>query len=419
MRKRNVKLGDFMLRYVLKQYKLLQNKETGGERMKRKLSLLVVIAMVLALALVGCGGTGGGGTGGGTTEEEIKIGSIMPLTGAHASFGISSVEAIQLAFEEINAAGGVLDGKKLRLVNEDNRSTAEEAATAAQKLIEQDKVTAILGSVASSASLAAGPIAQEAGVPMLSPTSTNPDVTLIGDFIFRACFIDPFQGQVMAQFVLEDLGLTTAAMIVEQESDYAKGLAEFFKASFEASGGTVLITENFSSGDSDFSGILTRVRAANPEFVYIPSYYDTVGPILRQASDMELNAQFGGGDGWDSPDLFDLAGDAANGGFFSNHYSPDVDTPEVKSFIAAYQAKYNKVPDALAALAYDAAYMLAQAINEAGSIDGAAIRDALRAINFTGVSGNIVYDANRNPIKNAVIIGIENQQQVYRTTVSP
>jgi branched-chain amino acid transport system substrate-binding protein len=385
-------------------------RKNGGERMKRKLSLFLVIAMVLALALTGCGGGG---------SDEIKIGSVMPITGAHASFGNSSVEAIELAFEEINEAGGVLDGQMLKLYNEDNRSTAEEAATAFTKLIDQTGVVAVLGSVASSATLAGAPIAQDAGIPTLSPTSTAVEVTQVGDYIFRACFIDPFQGQVMAQFALEDLSLKTAAMIIEQESDYAKGLAEFFKIAFEAGGGTVLITENFSSADSDFSGILTRVKAANPEFVYIPSYYDTVGPILRQAKDMELDAQFGGGDGWDSPDLFDLAGDAANGGFFSNHYSPDVDSPLVKGFVAAYEAKYGNVPDALAALAYDAAYMIAQAIDEAGSTDGAAIRDALKAINFTGVSGNIVYDANRNPIKDAVVIGIENEQQVYKATVSP
>ena len=368
-------------------------------------------SMVVALALTGCGGGG--------ESDEIKIGSVMPMTGAHASFGTSSVECIELAFEEINAAGGVLDGKMLKLYNEDNRSTAEEAATAFQKLIEQTGVVAVIGSVASSASLAGAPIAQDAGIPMLSPTSTAVEVTQVGDYIFRACFIDPFQGQVMAQFASQELKLTTAAMIIEQESDYAKGLAEFFKIAFEKAGGTVVIIENFSSQDKDFSGILTRVKAANPEFVYIPSYYDTVGPILRQAKDMELDAQFGGGDGWDSPDLFDLAGDAANGGFFSNHYSPDVDTPAVKDFIAAYQAKYNKVPDALGALAYDAAYMMAQAINEAGTTEGAALRDALAAINFTGVSGNIVYDAERNPIKSAVVIGIENEAQVFKATVNP
>lgn len=386
--------------------------------MKRKLSLVLVFALVLSLALTGCGG--------GTTTpapaqpqaQEIKIGSVFPITGQIATFGISSLNAVQLAFEEINAQGGVL-GKQLVLFNEDNQSKAEETATAFKKLIDQVGVVAILGSVASSHSLAGAPIAQDAGIPMLSPTSTNPRVTEVGDFIFRACFIDPFQGQVMAQFALEELGATKAAMIVEQESDYAKGLAEFFKEAFTKAGGTMVAEETFSNQDKDFSAILTRVKAAAPDVVFVPSYYDTVGPILKQAADAGLEAVFLGGDGWDSPDLFDLAGDAANGHFFSNHYSPDSGTPEVQAFIAAYQAKFNAVPDALAALAYDAAYLLAQAIREAGSTDGAAIRDAMAAINFTGVSGNVTFDAKRNPIKSAVIIGIENGQQVYRTTVNP
>lgn len=389
--------------------------------MKRKLSFILVIVLIAGLALSGCGKTTTPTTP--TTPEPtvefIKIGSVMPVTGAIATFGVSSVEAIELAFKEINAEGGVLGGKQLQLINEDNRSTAEETATAFQKLIEQEKVVAIIGSVASSHSLAGAPIAQDAGIPTISPTSTNPAVTLVGDYIFRACFLDPFQGEMMAKFALNELGLTTAAMIVEQESDYAKGLAQFFKQHFEAGGGTVVLSEAFSNQDKDFTAILTNIKAKNPEFVYIPSYYDTVGPILRQAKDMELNAQFGGGDGWDSADLFDLAGDAANGGFFSNHYSPDIDTPQVKKFLESYMAEYGKVPDALAALAYDAAYLMARAIDAAGSTDGAAIRDALAAINFTGVSGNIVFDENGDPVKTGVIVGIEDQKQVYKATIQP
>ncbi|MBS4031149.1 MAG: ABC transporter substrate-binding protein [Clostridiales bacterium] len=389
--------------------------------MKRKMFLVLVIVLIAALALSGCGKKPDATTPTPQqpVEEFIKIGSVMPVTGAIATFGVSSVEAIELAFKEINAEGGVLGGKKLKLYNEDNRSTAEETATAFQKLIEQEKVVAIIGSVASSHSLAGAPIAQDAKIPTISPTSTNPAVTLIGDYIFRACFLDPFQGEMMAKFALNELGLTTAAMIVEQESDYAKGLAQFFKQHFEAGGGTVVQTEEFSNQDKDFTAILTNIKAKNPEFVYIPSYYDTVGPILRQAKDMELNAQFGGGDGWDSADLFDLAGDAANGGFFSNHYSPDIDSPEVKKFLASYMAEYGKVPDALAALAYDAAYLMARAIDAAGSTDGTAIRDALAAITFTGVSGNIVFDANGDPVKTGVIVGIENQTQVYKATIQP
>lgn len=386
--------------------------------MKRKLSLVLVIALVLSLALTGCGKSATPPTPD-PKEEEIKIGSVFPITGQIATFGISSVEATELAFEEINAKGGVL-GRQLKLYNEDNQSKAEETATAFTKLIDQVGVVAILGSVASSQSLAGAPIAQAAGIPMLSPTSTNPAVTLVGDYIFRACFIDPFQGQVMAQFAAKELNATKAAMIIEQESDYAIGLAEFFKDAFIAAGGTIVAEEKFSNQDKDFSAILTRVKAAAPDVVFVPSYYDTVGPILKQAKEVvELNAVFLGGDGWDSPDLFDLAGDAANGHFFSNHYSPDAGTPEVEAFLAAYQAKYNKTPDALAALAYDAAYLLAQAIEEAGSTDGAAIRDAMLAITFKGVSGTVTYDANRNPIKSAVIIGIEDGKQVFKTVVNP
>jgi branched-chain amino acid transport system substrate-binding protein len=387
--------------------------------MKRKLIVVLVLVLVASLALTGCGRRPP------ATQpapqppaEPIKVGSVMPMTGAIATFGQSSYEGIQLAFEEINAAGGVL-GRQLELFNEDNQSKAEETPTVVTKLIDQVGVVAIIGSVASSHSLAGAPIAQAAGIPMISPTSTNPRVTEVGDFIFRACFIDPFQGQVMAKFATEDLGAKTAALMVDVGSDYAKGLAEFFKTSFTAAGGTIVATENFTAEDKDFSAILTRIKAANPDVVFVPSYYDTVGPILKQAQAAGITATFLGGDGWDSPKLFELAGDAANGHFFSNHYSPEADTPEVKKFLEAYQAKYNKVPDALAALAYDAAYILAESIRAAGSTEGAAIRDAMQALQFTGVSGNISFDENRNPVKSAVVIGIEEGKQVYRMTVTP
>lgn len=385
--------------------------------MKRKISFVLVIALVLSLALTGCGTR----TAPAPQDPlgDVKVGSVFPVTGAIATFGQSSLNGVELAFEEINNAGGVLGGRKLVLINEDNQSRTEETATAFQKLINQDEVVAILGSVASSHSLAGAPIAQAAGIPMLSPTSTNPRVTEVGDFIFRACFIDPFQGQVMAKFALETLGVTTAAMMVEQDSDYSKGLAAYFKEAFVAGGGTIVAEEGYKSTDVDFSAILTRVKAANPAVVFVPAYYGTVGPILRQAQAAGIDAVFLGGDGWDSPKLFELAGDAANGGFFSNHYSPDAGTPEVAAFLAAYQAKFNAVPDALAALAYDAAHMLAQAINAAGSLEGVAIRDALAAISFTGVTGSVVFDEKRNPVKSAVIIQIIDGKQVYKATVNP
>ena len=377
--------------------------------MKKKLSLVLVTVLVLSLFLTGCG----------QDTSEIKVGSVFPVSGDIATFGKSSVNATNLAFEQFNAKGG-LNGRKLKLYNEDNQSKAEETATAFQKLINQEKVVAILGSVASSHSLAGAPLAQGAKIVMISPTSTNPKVTEVGDYIFRACFIDPFQGEVMARFATNDLKAKKAAIIIEQESDYAKGLAQFFEAAFVKAGGTIVAKENFSKDDKDFTTILTRVKAATPEVVFIPSYYNTVGPILKQAKEqVQLNATFLGGDGWDSPDLFSLAGAAANGGFFSNHYSPEADTPEVKAFIAAYKAKFNETPDALAALAYDAANLLIAAMQKAGSTENVKLRDALAGISFTGVSGTIKFDANRNPIKSAVVIEIKDSKQVYKTTVKP
>lgn len=395
--------------------------------MKKGFVVLLALLLAFSLVLTACGGKSDSGSSGGSNEkqevETINIGGIFPLTGAIATFGQSSVEAIQLAFEEINAKGGVLGGKQLKLIVEDNRSVQPDSATAAQKLINQDKVVAILGPVASSNSLAAAPIAQEAKIPLLSPTSTNPAVTQVGDFIFRAAFIDPFQGAVMANFALDNLGAKTAAIMTDANSDYSKGLGEVFRQVFESKGGTIVADVSFMSGDTDFNAILTTVRNANPDVVWVPSYYDTAGLILDQAKNnvgFSRDVIFLGADGWDSPVLFELAGDAADGFYFSNHYSPDVDSPEVKSFLAAYQAKYNnKMPDALAALAYDAAYMLAAAIEKAGSAEPQAIRDALAEVEIVGVSGQIKLNENRDPVKSAVVIKIENQQQVYYTTVNP
>jgi len=391
--------------------------------MKKGFVVLLALLLAFSLVLTACGGKSDSGSNEKQEVETINIGGIFPLTGAIATFGQSSVEAIQLAFEEINAKGGVLGGKQLKLIVEDNRSVQPDSATAAQKLINQDKVVAILGPVASSNSLAAAPIAQEAKIPLLSPTSTNPAVTQVGDFIFRAAFIDPFQGAVMANFALDNLGAKTAAIMTDANSDYSKGLGEVFRQVFESKGGTIVADVSFMSGDTDFNAILTTVRNANPDVVWVPSYYDTAGLILDQAKNnvgFSRDVIFLGADGWDSPVLFELAGDAADGFYFSNHYSPDVDSPEVKSFLAAYQAKYNnKMPDALAALAYDAAYMLAAAIEKAGSAEPQAIRDALAEVEIVGVSGQIKLNENRDPVKSAVVIKIENQQQVYYTTVNP
>jgi branched-chain amino acid transport system substrate-binding protein len=384
----------------------------------------LVITLVFALALVGCGNN--------TTEpepepddteepaEEIVIGAVFGLTGDIATFGQSSKEAIEMAVDELNAAGGVL-GRPVKVIFEDNKSLATETALAVEKLIERDKVVAIIGAIASTNTLAGAPIAQDAQIPMISGTSTNETVTQVGDYIFRACFIDPFQGRVAAQFALENLDAKTAAILTDVGSDYSMGLRDVFEEYFTAGGGEVVEKAEFVVQDTDFSAILTNVKAKNPDVVYIPAYYNSVGLILAQAADLGIEAKFIGTDGWDSPTLFDLAGDAANGNYFTNHYSPDADTPEVQNFITAYGARYNgKTPDALAALAYDAFLMTVDAIERAGSTDGPAIRDALAVTEgFVGVSGTITMDENRNPIKSAVIIEIKDQKQVYSTTVSP
>jgi len=398
--------------------------DTGELTMKKRMSLLTALLLIASLIITACGSNGTPSSGNGDTDtgnDPIVVGGVLELTGNVSSFGQSTRDGVLLAFEEINAAGGVL-GRQIKFIPEDNKSQQAESATAAQKLIQQDKVVAILGAVASSNTLAAAPIAQQAKIPLISPSSTNPAVTQVGDYIFRACFIDPFQGNVMASFAVDNLSATTAAIMTDNNSDYSIGLAEVFRAEFEAKGGKIVSEVSFSSGDTDFNTILTTIKNANPEVVFIPAYYDSVGLILDQAKNnvgFSEDIKFLGTDGWDSPTLFELAGDSANGTFFSNHYSPETDSPEVKNFVSKYQAKYNAVPDALAALAYDAAYMLADAIERAGSTDSAALRDALVSTDLAGVGGQLKLNENRDPIKSAVVIKVEDQEQTYYTTVNP
>jgi branched-chain amino acid transport system substrate-binding protein len=398
--------------------------------MSKKLFFLlaVVLLATMMVSVVGCGDAPAVDPGDDVIpddeeivvdEDAIVIGAIFPLTGAIATYGQSSKEAIDLAVEQVNAAGGVL-GQEVQVIYMDNKSAGPESALAAERLIGAG-VVGILGPVASSNSLAAGPLAQDAGIPLLSPTSTNPAVTEVGDYIFRACFIDPFQGYVAAQFAAEDLGAQTAAVLFDTGSDYSRGLYEVFEEIFTGYGGEIVYVGEFVETDQDFSAILTSVKAENPDVVYVPSYYETAGSILRQAAELEIDADFIGADGWDSPGLFDIAGDAANGGFFTNHYSPDASSPELDAFLESYAAAYGgKVPDALAALAFDAANLMFDAISRAGVAEPSAIRDALAATDgFVGVSGTITYDDLRNPVKSAVIIEIVDQAQQYRTTVNP
>jgi branched-chain amino acid transport system substrate-binding protein len=376
--------------------------------MKRlaKLFLISVVSIFLLVLPLQAAGT-------------IKIGAIFPITGPLATFGTSCANGAKMAIEEVNLRGGVL-GSKIELLVEDDQYKPEEAANAAKKLIERDKVVALIAEVTSSVTLVVAPIAQQSKIVLLTPTATNPKVTQVGDYIFRACFIDDFQGEVMANFVYKNLKLKTAAILTAVTSDYSKGLAQFFKQKYTALGGKIVAEESYSEGDSDFRAQLTKIKAAKPEFVYVPGYYADVGPILLQARELGITVPFGGGDGWDSPVLLQTAGKAAEGCFFSNHYSPDSKELVVQTFVKNYQKKYGTTPDALAALAYDAAKLLLDAINRAGSTDSSKIRDALAATKgFRGVTGVITFDANRNPIKSAVIIEIKGGKQVYRATVKP
>jgi branched-chain amino acid transport system substrate-binding protein len=377
--------------------------------MKSRLLLAAVAAAVLALPLA-CKRGGG---------DEILVGEYGSLTGTTATFGQSTHNAITMAMDEINAAGGIL-GKKVRVLVEDDQSRPEEAATAVTKLINQNRVVAMLGEVSSSRSLAAAPICQANKVPMISPSSTNPRVTQVGDYIFRVCFIDPFQAEVGARIAGEILKLKKVAVLSDVRNDYSVGLATFFRQHFKQLGGEIVAEQSYSEGDSDFRAQLTQIKSATPEAIYVPGYYTEVGTIARQARELGITVPLIGGDGWDSPRLWEIGGEALNGCYFSNHYSVDDPAPAVQKFVADYRKRYNQVPDALAALGYDAARILADAMKRAGSASGEKVRDALSATrDFQGVTGTITINSERNAVKPAVVLKIENGKFVYVTTVKP
>ncbi len=375
----------------------------------RRSAFFVVPVFALTL-LTGCKDGGG---------EGIVIGEFASLTGKEANFGTSSHEGTQLAVEQINAAGGVL-GKPLVLRTEDNLSKAGESANIVNKLIAKDQVVAVLGEVASSRSLEGAPICQQNGIPMISPASTNPKVTETGDFIFRVCFIDPFQGTVMANFAKNSLKVTKVAVFTDVKSDYSKGLAKFFKEGF-SKGGQIVAELDYSGGDKDFKAQLTTIKDANPEAVFVPGYYTDVALIRIQARQLGLNVPFLGGDGWEGADLLTIGKDAVEGDYFSTHYSPEAGSPKGKAFVEAYKARYaGKTPDAMAALGYDSALILADAIRRAGSTEGAKIRDALAATkSFEAATGSFSLNEHRDAVKAAVILQVRKGAFHYLETVAP
>lgn len=371
-------------------------------------------AVAVSLFLTGCSKPADQSGG-----ETIKVGEYASLTGSEATFGQSSHKGTQLAVNEINANGGVL-GKKIQLLTEDNQSQAGQSATVVRKLISSDGVVAILGEVASSRSLEAAPICQQNKIPMISPSSTNPKVTETGDYIFRVCFIDPFQGTVMANFARKTLKLQNVAVLTDVKSDYSVGLAKFFKEGLVAGGGKIAVEQNYSGGDKDFNAQLTSIKAANPDGIFVPGYYTEVGLIALQAKQLGLTVPIFGGDGWESSSLVPIGGAALEGDYFSTHFSPEDTSPAVQNFVKQYKQKFNETPDAMAALGYDSVMILADAMKKTGSTDGAKVRDALAAEkDFPGVTGNLTMDANRNASKPAVILAIKNGAFKYVETVAP
>jgi branched-chain amino acid transport system substrate-binding protein len=360
------------------------------------LSLGLIGSLLFAFACQ----TGGGG-------DKVRIGVFMSLTGTTANFGISSVNGIKMAADEINTAGGI-NGKQIELLVQDDRSDASEAATIVTKFVTQDQVHAILGEVASSRSIAAAPIAQNAKIPMLTPSSTNPEVTKKGDFIFRSCFIDPVQGAAIAQFAARTLNAKRAAIMVDRKNDYSTGLEKVINETFTRMGGQIVATQSYQEGDQDFNAQLTSLKGANPEVIFVPGYYNDVGLIAKQARDKGITVPLVGGDGWDSTQLYAIGGTALDGSFFTNHYSPFDTDPKVQKFVNDYKARYNSSPDALAATAYDAAKIMFDAIKRANSLDGTAIRNALAATyEFPGVTGNVTFNENRDAVKPIIMIEIK------------
>jgi branched-chain amino acid transport system substrate-binding protein len=361
---------------------------------------ILVCSILVASLLMACQPQGSGG-------DKVRIGVYMSLTGSTANFGISSTNGIKMAAEEVNAAGGI-NGKQVEILVQDDRSDASEAATIVTKFVTQDQVHAILGEVASSRSIAAAPIAQNAKIPMLTPSSTNPEVTKKGNYIFRSCFIDPVQGAAIAQFAARTLHAKSAAIMVDRKNDYSTGLEKVISETFTKMGGKIVATQSYQEGDQDFNAQLTSLKGSNPEVIFVPGYYNDVGLIAKQARDKGITVPLIGGDGWDSTQLYAIGGSALNGSFFTNHYSPYDSDPKVQKFVNDYKSKYNSLPDALAATAYDAAKIMFDAIKRANSLDGTAIRDALAATKeFPGVTGTVTFNENRDAVKPIVMIEIK------------
>lgn len=385
--------------------------------------MMPVLLAVAALSIpTGCKKPEGSDTSTGGSSvgaDTIPVGEFASLTGKEAAFGQSSHKGTELAVEEINKAGGVL-GKKLRLITEDTQSKQGESATGVRKLISKDKVIAVLGEVASGRSLEGASVCQPGKIPMISPSSTNPRVTQAGDYIFRVCFTDDFQGKVLAKFGGATLKLKNVAVLSDATAPYSQGLAEYFAKYFTGSGGKIAVQREYNGGDKDFRAQLTAIRSANADGIFVPGYYTDVGLIVAQARQLGMEMPLFGGDGWEAPQLYEIGGEALKNTYYTTHFYFESTEPKVQEFVKAYKAKYNENPDAMAALGYDSVFILVEAIKRAGGTESAKLRDALAATrDFDGVTGKTTIDAERNASKAAVILTLQDKAFKLLETVSP
>ncbi|CAI3238290.1 putative high-affinity branched-chain amino acid ABC transporter, substrate-binding protein LivK (LS-BP)/LivJ (LIV-BP) [Clostridium neonatale] len=391
--------------------------------MKKKLLSGILASAMSVMLFAGCSGTSTGGDSDSASKSDsgdiIKIGAIGPLSGSASTYGISVKEGAQLLEEEINKAGGI-NGKQIKFLFEDDQATADAAMQAFNKLVDSDGVCAILGGVTSGATLAIAPNATQREIPMITPTGTEPTITDVGgEYMFRGCFVDSFQGDVLAKYASEDLSAKTAAVLYNAGSDYSKGIADSFKEKFEAAGGQVGEFLTYNDKDTDFNAQLTKIKGLNPDVLILPDYYNTVGLITKQARGMGITSQFLGGDGWESEKLVEIGGDSVDGAMYVNHYYSGDTDEAVKTFVDSYKAKYNKEPDAFAALSYDTSKILVKAIEKANSTEGPAIKDALKGMELQSVTGDIKFGEDRSAIKNAAIIKVNKGQKELVTKIEP
>lgn len=393
-------------------------------RLKRSKKIAALLALMMILSVfAGCGG--GEDKDKAPADAKIPVGINVELSGDVASYGSNARDGALLAIEEINAAGGVL-GQQLEGLVRDCKSTADEAMSVSASLV-GEKIVAQIGPLTSGDVQGSTPVMMDNKIPLIAPAATAANITVddktgkTKDYIFRVCFIDPFQGTLMAQFATENLKAKRAAIYADTSSDYGKGLAQYFKQTFVENGGEIVAEEGFVLNDRDFNATLTKIKNANPDFIYVPGYYQEVAPLIKQARELGITVPMGGGDGWDSPDMLSVAGaDALNNTFFTNHYSSKDTDEKVVKFVEAFKAKYNKEPDAFAALGYDAVQLLVQGIKDANTTEPAKIAEALAKIkDFQGITGKMSIDEQHNPVKAGVIIEFKDGVQTVNTRIQP